>query len=74
MTDTIKDKVMAALLDDSNETLTAVARASGISRRSLYNLLSEDDFAKAYQRQREAQAIERAERLEAKRQKAIDDV
>ena len=69
-----KQRVMEALLDDQNETLTAAARAAKVSRRTVYNLLSEEDFAKAYQHQREAQAIERAERLEAKRQQAIDDV
>lgn len=65
---------MLALLDDANPTLTAVAAAAGISRKTLYNFLSDEDFLKAYQRKREAQAIARAEQLNARREQAISVV
>lgn len=66
-----KQRVMAALLDDKNPTLTAAAAAAGVSRRTVYDCLSDEEFAKAYQHQREAQAIQRADFLEEMRQEAL---
>ena len=66
-----KARVMAALLDDNNPTLTAAAAAAGVSRRTVYDCLSDDDFAKAYQHQREMEAVRRADMLADKRQEAI---
>ena len=66
-----KQRVMAALLDDTNATLTAAAKAAGVSRRTVYDCLSDEEFAKAYQHQREVQAIQRADMLAEKRQEAI---
>ena len=66
-----KQRVMEALLDDQNQTLTAAAAAAKVSRRTLYDYLKDEEFAKAYQQQREAQAIQRADALAEKRQEAI---
>lgn len=66
-----KTRVMAALLDDKNPTLTAAASAAGVSRRTVYTCLSDKEFSMAYQHQREAQAIQRADMLAEKRQEAL---
>lgn len=51
-------------------TVTAAAEATNLSRRCLYNYLSDSDFRTALKHQREAQALERAEALSAAREAA----
>ena len=69
MTESNKERVLNALLDAP--TLTAAAEAAGVSRRSVYNLLREENFAEAFQRQRIARAVEREEALTKQREEAI---
>lgn len=64
-----KEQVIAALLE--NPTLTAAAEAAGVSRRTVYNYLSDADFAEAFRQQRIAQAIAREEQLSKERAEAL---
>ena len=66
-----KERVLAALLDDQNQTLTAAASSAKVSRRTVYDCLNDEEFANAYRHQRELQAIQRADMLAEKRQEAL---
>lgn len=67
-----KQKVLDALAEAP--TITAAAAAAGVTRQTLYNYMADDAFRDALKRQREAQSIERAERLSAVREAAIKAV
>lgn len=67
-----KQKVLAALLEFP--TVTAAATAAGVTRQTVYNFMADDAFRDALKRQREAQSLERAERLSAVREAAINAV
>ena len=70
-----KQKVLDALAEAPS--ITAAAAAARVSRQTVYNLMSDSDFRDALKRQREAQSLERAERLSAAREaaiKAVEDV
>ena len=71
MKDVTKERLLAALLDDSNQTMTAVAEAAKVSRKTLYNYMTEDDFVRAYQQQRQMQAVRRADMLAQQRSEAV---
>ncbi|MBE5773360.1 MAG: hypothetical protein E7337_05440 [Clostridiales bacterium] len=67
-----RQKVLDALAEAP--TITAAARAAGVTRQTVYNLMADDVFRDALKRQREAQSLERAERLSAAREAAIKAV
>lgn len=64
-----KTQALRAMLE--NPTITAAAKACGLSRQQLYNYLADKPFRDALKRQREAQALERAEALSAARETAL---
>ena len=72
MKNLMKEKALAALLEFP--TVTAAATAAGCTRQTIYSYLSDDTFRDALKRQREAQSLERAERLSAAREAAIKTV
>jgi hypothetical protein len=67
-----KQKVLAALLEFP--TVTAAATAAGVTRQTVYNFMADDAFRDALKAQRQAQSLERAERLSAAREAAIKAV
>lgn len=64
-----RERALRAMLE--NPTITASAKACGLSRQQLYNYLADKPFRDALKRQREAQALERAEALSAAREAAL---
>ena len=67
-----KQRVLDALAEAP--TITAAAALAGVTRQTVYNFLADDAFRDALKRQREAQSLERAERLSAAREAAIKAV
>ena len=67
-----RQKVLDALAEAP--TITAAAAMAGVSRQTIYNSMADDAFRDALKRQREAQSLERAERLSAAREAAIKAV
>ena len=67
-----KQRALQALIE--SPTITAAAEAAGVTRRTMYNYLNNDDFRSALKRQRETAALERAERLSAARETALQAV
>lgn len=64
-----KTRALQAMLECP--TITAAAKAADLSRQQLYNYLADKSFRDALRRQREAQALERAEALSAARETAL---
>lgn len=67
-----RQKALEALIECPS--ITAAAATANLSRRTLYNFLGDAEFRATLKRQREAAAIERAERLSQARETALQAV
>lgn len=65
-----KQKALAALAE--GKSITAAAKAAGVSRPTLYAWRRDRDFRRALRQAREAEAVEHAEALARTREAAID--
>lgn len=69
-----QNRALAALMDESNTSLTQAAKAAGITRRTMYTYMRNDDFLTAYRQMREQQAITRAEEMAVQREEALGTI
>ncbi len=67
-----KSRVLQALIEQPN--ITAAAKETKLSRRTLYNYLNDSDFRAELKRQREAVAVERWQALSAARDAALQTI
>lgn len=68
-----KARALEALLD--SKTLTEAAEKAGISRKTLYGYMRDDeDFAMAYKAKQERQTLERLEEFEGQRRRALETI
>lgn len=72
MKEKTKDIIIAGLL--ANTTVSATARATGISEATIYRYLSNEEFKREYEDRRTSMLVDNCHKLQANMEKAINEL